>query len=232
MDGMGYRGKLEQQERARQLRAEAWTLAEIAAELDVAKSSASLWCREVEVDEAALEARRRQRFLSGNEGARRRGPNVLQRRKQAEIEQLRAAGAERIGSLTEKEFLVAGVMLYAGEGSKTEGEVRLANSDPRMVLFFCSWLRRFFDIDESRLRVRLYLHEGLDLDAANRFWSELTGVPLDQFRAPYRAVPDHSIRHTKHATGCPSVSYNCTRTHRAVMGLVHALLSCESAIPG
>ncbi len=71
----------------------------------------------------------------------------------------------------------------------------------------------------------------LDLDAANRFWSDLTGIPLSQFRKPYRAVPDPSIRRSKHPLGCPSVGYTCTRTHRKVMGLVAALLSSE-ALPG
>ena len=63
-----------------------------------------------------------------------------------------------------------------------------------MIAFFCAWLRRFFAIDESRLRVRVYLHEGLDLDAAERFWSEVTGVPRAQFGSPYRAKADASIR--------------------------------------
>ena len=39
---MGYRGKVRQQERARELRAQAWTLLEIANELGVSKSSVSL----------------------------------------------------------------------------------------------------------------------------------------------------------------------------------------------
>lgn len=34
------------------------------------------------------------------------------------------------------------------------------------------WLRRFFEIDESRLRVQLYLHQGLDLAEAVTFWSQ------------------------------------------------------------
>lgn len=101
-----------------------------------------------------------------------------------------------------------------------------------MVALFCAWLRRFFAIDESRLRVRLYLHEGLDLNAAVNFWSELTGIPLEQFGKPYRAVPDPSIRRSKHPLGCPNACYSCSRTHRAIMGLVRALLSCEDSIPG
>ena len=48
-----------------------------------------------------------------------------------------------------------GLALYAVEGSKTTGEVRFANTDPRMIVIFIRWLRHFFQIDESRLRVPL-----------------------------------------------------------------------------
>ena len=100
-----------------------------------------------------------------------------------------------------------------------------------MMRFFCAWLRRFFVIDESRLRVRVYLHEGLDLDAAQMHWSDVTRIPLTQFNKPYRAVADASIRLAKHEYGCAYVDYTCSRTHREIMGLVRALLSFE-AIPG
>jgi hypothetical protein len=225
---MGYRGKVEEQNRARDLRAQAWTLAEIADELQVSTSSVSEWVRDVEFDEAALAERAQDRR---NATARQRGPNRLQRRKQAEIDDGIAAGIRRIGTMSDEAFLVAGVALYAGEGSKRDGNVRFSNSDPRMIDFYCRWLRRHFEIDESRLRLRLYLHQGLDLEAANAFWSELTGIPLAQFGKPYRAVPDPSIRKAKHIYGCPSVNYGCSRTHRQVMGLVGALLSSE-ALPG
>lgn len=106
-----------------------------------------------------------------------------------------------------------------------------ANSDTEMMAFFCAWLRRYFTIDESRMKVRVYLHEGLDLDAAQSHWSGATGVPLTQFHSPYRAVPDPTIRKAKHEQGCAYVRYCCTHTHRAIMGLVRALLSSK-AIPG
>ena len=78
---MGYRGKLTERAAACELRALGWPLIDIAEELGVAKSSVSLWVRDV-----AFEPRPRQR-------ARRRGPNSLQRRKTAEIEALRAEGS-------------------------------------------------------------------------------------------------------------------------------------------
>jgi hypothetical protein len=217
---MGYRGKLIERHRARKMRAAGMTMPDIAAALGVSRGSVSLWTRDVE-----FEPRPRRR-------ARRSQPNALQRRKQAEIDDLLEEGRRRIGELSEREFLVAGAALYAGEGSKTGGAVRFANTDPRMMALFMAWLRRFFAIDESRLRVRVYLHEGLDLDAATEFWSTTTGVPISQFRSPYRAAADPTLRHNKHDRGCAYVSYSCSRSLRAVMGLVAALLSSSSCSPG
>ena len=216
---MGYRGKVAEREKARELRAASWTLADIAEELGVSKSSVSAWVRDVEF------------VPSPRRTARRRRPNVLQRRKAAEIEALRIEGLARLGRLNDQAFLAAGAALYAGEGTKDDGCVSFSNSDPAMIRFFCRWLRHFFRIDDTRLRVRVYLHDGLDLNAAERFWSSVTGVPRLQFRKSYRAVADPTIRHNKHQYGCAYVRYNSVSTHRAVMGLVRALLSSVE-IPG
>ena len=109
--------------------------------------------------------------------------------------------------------------------------MKFADTNPRMIAFYGAWLRRFFSVDEERLRVRLYLHEGLDLTASVAYWSDVTGIPPSQFQKPYRAVPDPTIRHTKHVHGCVSIDYSCSATHRSIMGLVVALLG-DAANPG
>jgi hypothetical protein len=216
---VGYRGKVQQQQRARDMRARNMTLLDIATELGVAKSSVSLWVRDVEF----TPSKRRT-------GPQRR-PHPAHEAKIAQIEALNAEGIERVGKLGDEAFLVAGIALYAGEGSKTDGAVKFANTDPEMVRFFCAWLRRNFVVDEARLRVRVYLHEGLDLGAAEAHWSGVTNVPRRQFSKAYRAVADPSIRRNKHEFGCVYVCYACATTHRSIMGLVRALLSSD-AIPG
>jgi len=216
---MGYRGKVELHECAREMRAAGATLQHIAVSLGVSKSSVSRWVRGVDFTPSP----------------RRTGPHRRAHPahdvKVRQIAALDAEGQARIGTLSDDAFLAAGVALYAGEGGKSDGEVIFANTDETMVRFFCAWLRHFFEIDESRLRIRVYLHAGLDLDAAEGHWSKVTGVPRSQFRAPYRAVADPTIRTTKHEFGCAYVRYGCSTTHRKVMGLVRALLS-SAAIPG
>lgn len=209
---MGYRGKLDERHRARALRAAGWTMPDIAAELGVSRSSVSLWTRDVPVE-------------MGPRRVRAARPNRLRDRRLAEVAAMDRWGTDRLGQLSEQAFLAAGAALYAGEGAKRDRRVSLANSDPTIVAFFVAWLRHFFEVDERRLRVRLYLHEGLDLEAAVRHWGAVTGVPASQFGKPYRAVPDDGIRSNKHEFGCATVSYSCSTTHRGVMGLCRALLS-------
>lgn len=131
---MGYRGKVKEQERARALRAQNHALADIADTLGVSKSSVSVWVRDVPY----------------RPSPRRHGPQrrrqPLRERKLLEIENLNRESADRLGRLDEQAFLAAGVALYAGEGSKADGAVNFANSDPEMVRFFCAWLRRFFQM--------------------------------------------------------------------------------------
>src|SRR5688500_13392185 len=103
---MGYRGKLAERNRARDLRAEGYKLFEIAEQLGVSKSSVSLWVRDVDF------VPRDPRYGRWRAG---RKPSSLTLRKQQEIERLLAEGRERMANLSEREHLVAGVALYAGE---------------------------------------------------------------------------------------------------------------------
>lgn len=45
-----------------------------------------------------------------------------------------------------------------------------------------AWLRRFFEVNETRISARLYLHQDLDLDAAEAFWSTLANIAIAQFQ--------------------------------------------------
>ncbi|MEY2454019.1 MAG: hypothetical protein QOD92_3593 [Acidimicrobiaceae bacterium] len=218
---MGYRGKTSEQNQARDLRAQGWTIKEIEAELGVSRSSVSIWVRDVEVDPDVWAERVSTRRNHGWQKRR----ATIDRRRALEAESDLEAARQRLGEITDRDLFVAGIALYAGEGTKRRGSVSFPNSDPRMIALFLAFLRRFFAIDETRLRVRIYLHEALDLEAATTFWSDVMGIPRSQFRAPYRAKADPTIRKAKHPMGCPQVRYSCTSTHRAIMGLASALLS-------
>ncbi len=217
---MGYGGKVEERRRARELRARSWTLQEIADELGVSKGSVSVWVRDVD-----FEPRSRRRGHPPGES------HPLRVRKRAELDRCAREAEALIGCLSNRDLMMFALALYAGEGAKEDCHLRFANTDPRLSLLFLTWLRRAFDIDESRLRVVLYLHADLDLDEAIQHWSGITGIPREQFRKPYRAVVDETRRTNRHVFGCATVIYSCCLTHRRVMAMIAAVTS-SVALPG
>ena len=214
---MGYGGKFVERERARELRAQSWTLQEIADELGVAKGSVSVWVRDVDFTPKPR-----------NRGHSAQQPHPLHLKKLAEIERCRDEAEALVGRLSERDLRMFAVGLYAGEGSTTTGTVSLANSNPVLLRVFVTWLRSEFHLDESRLRAKLYLQQGLYLDASRGHWSNVLDIPESRFGTPYRAVSDPSRRRSKHVHGCATVLYSCTRTHRRVMAMIEAVTSSSA----
>ena len=210
---------MENREYARELRRWGWTLPRIATELGMPTGTVYYWIRDLPRPPRTLWSQRR------------RGPGKLERRKADEIAAAKDWASERLRSLSDDAFFAAGIALYAGEGSKRDGSVGFPNTNPAMIAFFCSWLRRYFQIDEARLRAVIYLHEDLEYEPAVSFWSELTGIPAGQFTKPYRAEANPTRRLSRHLTGCMTVRYHCTETHRRIVSLCEALLSCPLVDP-
>ncbi|MEP1123538.1 MAG: hypothetical protein ABJH68_06580 [Ilumatobacter sp.] len=218
---MGHQGKIVERARARELRAEAWTLAEIAAELGVAKGSVSVWVRDVE-----FVAKPRNRNRTGD------SPHPMTVRKQAELEDCRRRGQEFAATATDRDLYIWGLAMYHGEGSKTEASgFQLANTSDEIVAAFVTWMRRFFEIEETRLRASLYLHEGLDEAAAVAHWSHITGIPPGQFTKTYRPSRPAGHKTSKHEHGCVSIRYHDISLFRRVMAESTAL-TCRFVIPG
>lgn len=169
---------------ARELRSQGLDYEEIAEQLGVAKSSVSLWVRDMPIHPRLSYEERRKRAA---EGARRYW-EAERRTREAIRESERSAAAAQIGKLTDRDVLIAGAVAYSCEGSKSrpgrrDDRVTFINSDPGLIAFFL----RFLDtagIPRDDLVLRVYIHENADAEAAQRFWLELTGVTPAQFRHP------------------------------------------------
>jgi hypothetical protein len=75
-----------------------------------------------------------------------------------------------------------GVGLYWGEGTKKNlGQVRLGNTDPYLVRAFLIFLRKFYQIDNSRLRFAIQIFTDMDQKKEERFWRDLLRVKSSQF---------------------------------------------------
>ncbi|MFF4651235.1 hypothetical protein [Streptomyces sp. NPDC001380] len=159
--------------RARELRLEGRTYDEISAELDVSKSSVSLWVRDLPRPAPRMTPEEKARHMNEVRW------EPLRRERDAERRAVKAAAHAEIGQLSERELFMIGVALYWAEGAKDKAydrreAVGFINSDPGVVHVYLAWLR-LLGVEESRWRLRVHIHETADIEAAERYWAELAG---------------------------------------------------------
>ena len=176
------RAKDDVRAKARALREQGLDYNRIAAELGVSKSSISLWVRDIPRPERLSYEECRKR---GAEGVRRYWVKERPIR-EAQREAVRAAAAAEIGALTDREILITGAIAYWCEGAKNKPYLRqdrviFTNSDPMLITFFMRFLE-IAGISPDRLIYRVHIHETADVEAAQKYWLQVTGAKPDQFR--------------------------------------------------
>lgn len=188
--------QLSQWERAelgRALRRSGWSYGEIGEAIPAAKSIIAGWCREIRLTPdqiAAIKAR------SGSTLGVPRDTQWRRRRRRLEI----AESAQReAGRRSGDAYWCAGVMLYWGEGFKTENSLGLANSDADLVRLFMAWSRRYHD-PAIEFRAKLNLHAGNDEPSAVSHWARALSLAPSDFNKTFikREGTGHRRNHLEH----------------------------------
>ena len=174
--------------KARELRGQGLDYEEIAAALGVAKSSVSLWVRDLPIPARLSYAECRKRSA---EGARRYWETERPAREGRRAAACEAAAAE-IGELTAREILIIGAIAYWCEGTKSKPHqlresVVFINSDPGLIRFFLRFLAAA-GVQPPQIRFRVYIHETADPATAEQFWASVTNTDPGSF---YKAVFKH-----------------------------------------
>jgi len=166
---------------ARELRMQGLAYNQIADRLGVSKSSVSLWVRDLPRPPHLSYVENRRRSADGVRRYWAREREVRGTQRASEV----AAAATAIGRLSDREILVAGAVAYWCEGTKRKPphnfeRVVFVNSDPGLILFFMRFLASA-GIRREDLAFCVQIHETADVEAAERFWQEITGAPAGQF---------------------------------------------------
>jgi len=150
--------KIRERDEARTLRPEqGQSIKEIARAVGASPSSVSRWVKDIELTPAQLAglAMRNPILNAQRNGARTRSAR-------ARAERLAAQAGGRAAARSGDAVHAAACMLYWGEGSKSRNHVQLSNSDPAMVVFFVRFLREYFAVPDSRMRIQCNLHADYD----------------------------------------------------------------------
>jgi predicted transcriptional regulator len=176
--------KSKEREEARRLRHEGYSVKEICQTLGVAKSSVSVWVRDIELTSEQRNRliekgspRMRGRFDGAEANARK---HLELRREYQEAGRLKAREQDPLH--------IAGCMLYWAEGRKARNRLELVNSDADLLKFYMKFLRESLDAPNDKMKI----HQQAVSKKAGNYFTEfanyqckapnLSNMSLAQFR--------------------------------------------------
>jgi len=77
-----------------------------------------------------------------------------------------------------------GIGLYIGEGTKSDQNVCLANSDPSVIRIWLRFLREICNVEETKLFAYLNMFDDLDVEQTIAYWQDVTCLARSQFFKP------------------------------------------------
>jgi hypothetical protein len=184
----------ERAELGRSLRRLGWTYGEIRDVIPVPKATLAGWCRDITLSPAQVAD------IKARTGSRRDVPRDTQRKRRAEIAQIRADARVFAGEHLQDPLFVAGTVLYWGEGAKTERLLTFANSDPAAHRLFIRWTRAFHD-EHAEFVLSLHLHHGNDDQRARQWWAETLNLEEADFTKTFIKPPGTGHRKNKLSHG-------------------------------
>ncbi len=156
------------------LRKNGFSYTYISSKTGLSKSTLSGWLTDVPYtpNKETLASFGKARAAASARRAQLRQDSIRDIRKIAEID---------IDTISQRDLFMFGLALYLGEGCKSNSQVRMVNSDPRIIQTTIAWFK-MLGVRGEQFRLRLHLYPDSNVKQCLQFWSRTTNIPLSQFQ--------------------------------------------------
>ncbi len=164
--------------------------------------------------------------------ARMRSGLTKHRLKFENIEKMKRAAKAEIGKLSRRDILMLGIGLYLGEGSKSQEEVRIVNSNPLIIRLAIKWLKEFCKIKNPHLRIAIHGYPDHDIHQLVHFWSKVLCIPVEQFNKTIIDIRKNKSKYKKrklpygtahlYIRGGGTLALGVKGLHRKIMGWIES----------
>lgn len=169
--------------KAVELRKSGKTYSEILKVVPVAKSTLSLWLREVGLSKVQKQTITKKRLDSALRGA------MIRKKQRIDISTSIFSKSEKeIGKISNRELWLIGTALYWAEGAKEKeykpgSGMDFTNSDPKMIKVYILWLEKIFKIHKNELRLEIYIHKNYENEKERfrDYWANILGIADKNF---------------------------------------------------
>lgn len=179
--------KSQLKEKVINLRKEGFSYSEILKVIPIAKSTLSIWLRDV-----GLSKQQKQQLTDKKLAAAKRGGDARRKMREVEQKNIYYLAEEQVDRITKRDLWLIGTALYWAEGSKEKEYrhgtgVKFSNSDPKMIALFLRYVRETLYVPEERIDIEINIHEDSknSVDEAREHWARATGVPKEKLKKVY-----------------------------------------------
>jgi len=214
--------KLVEKERARALRKKGYSLNQIVKEANLTKASVSLWVRDI-VLTSKQKSKLSERGRSVESVERRRISRLFNENQKRQM--IIDEAKKDFTRISLEELKLIGIILYLGEGGKTErGIARLSNSDPEVIKIMMRFFREICKVPEEKFRGNIHTFAHADVAKTEKYWSKISGIPRNQFHKTYIKPSSASLqkRHTL-PYGTFSINVCDTKLFLTIMGWIEKI---------
>lgn len=168
---------------ARLLRKNGLSIKEVAKKLNVSPGSVSVWCKDILLTQAQIKVLEKN-MRDPHYGRRALYLQKIKNETEEKINLLKKQGIKEIGKLTEREFFITGASLYWAEGFKRDKQMGFSNMDPKMIIFFISWLKKCLMVKDNEINLRVTVNQTYvkKIHEVEDYWSKVTNIPLSNFQ--------------------------------------------------
>ncbi|MBR9705547.1 helix-turn-helix domain-containing protein [Candidatus Pacearchaeota archaeon] len=212
------KAKTKEKEECRILRKRGLSVRKIAEQIGVSKGSVSTWVRDINLSNDQIE-KLKMKSVAG----RKNSEAFRDKRRQSQEK-----GRKRIQK-EDKEYSF-GCALFWGEGNKCKNQIRLTNSDPKMLAFFVNFLHKYFKISDDSItfNFQYYLNNGLTFEDIVSYWSNQLGLPKKCLRKCTLKSQYYSNSKIKHPYGIGSICVGNTDVVHQLYGSIKEMVNDNS----
>ena len=204
------------------LRQKGYSVRDIAQKLDAAQGSVSTW-----VSSVILSKEQKERLKK-----KCHSPEVVEKRRQSRLKNEKqkksvaiSEAANTIEKIDQRLLKFIGISLYWGEGAKAKiGTARITNSDPLLIKIMVRFFKEICHVPKEKLKAHIHVHSPSAVKAAEKYWSEVSGIPLNQFYKTY-AIKSKSSKNVRFTLpyGTLEVGVNDVTLHLRILGWIQGI---------
>lgn len=207
-------------QRAIKLRKQGKSLRQISSQINIAKSTTSLWLKSVKLNSQQQNILD-QNWKKGLVNARKQAVKSHRLTKLKRINKINREASIFLNSLSidDKilELFLSG--LYLGDGFKIYGRTALGSSNPKILKTFITLIRKLYKIKESKLRAAIYARADQKPQTLINYWSKFLSIPKKQFHKTQIDKRTLNKKSYPHYKGVCAVNYFDIKLQRRILAI-------------